>query len=209
VNVAVHADAHRDGWLSVESDDWLAERGDIVDDLTGSLRTYLEQGDTPDGHASTAAVLAWVAHRWPGSGTSGLYGDGPACEVNLVNGGDTLLADDIGYVFFVVETRDGEHHRLLVVQSDHLGCYVAPTVYRTTVSDDASLLDYASASGGCVAGHGWFTDDTVRMYPAEGSGPGQPVRIADQVRVPFGDTARAYVACPECGRAVRFQNTAW
>jgi hypothetical protein len=93
VNVTVHANAHRDGWLSVEPDDWLAERGDIVDDLTGSLRTYLEQGDTPDGHASTAAVLAWVAHRWPGSGTSGLYGDGPACEVNLVNGGDTLLAD--------------------------------------------------------------------------------------------------------------------
>ena len=114
MNVTVHADAHRDGWLSVESDSWLAERSGIVDDLTGSLRTYLEQGDTPDGHASTAAVLAWVAHRWPGSGTSGLYRDGPACEVNLVNGGDTLLVDDIGYVFFVVETRDGEHDWLLV-----------------------------------------------------------------------------------------------
>jgi hypothetical protein len=210
VNVTVRANGHRDGWLSVDPDDWLAERGEIDDDLTASLRTYLEQGDSPhDGHASTAAVLAWVARRWPGSATSGLYGDGPACEVNLVNAHDTLLADDIGYVFFVVQTSASEHHRLLVVQSDHLGCYVAPTVYRTSVSDDGSLLDYTHASGGCVTGHGWFTDDAVRMYPAEPSGPGCQVRIADRVRVPFGDIDRAYVACPECGRAVRFQNTVW
>ena len=209
MNVTVHANDHRDGWLSVHPDHWLAGRGDHDDNLTDSLRTYLEQDDTPHGHPSTAAVLAWVAHRWPGSATSGLYGDGPACEVNLVNAGDTLLADDIGYVFFVVETRDGEHHRLLVIQSDHLGCYVTPSVYRTTVSDDASLLDYAHASGGCVTGHGWFTDDTVRLYPAEGSALSRQVRIADQVRVPFGDTASSYVACPECGKAVRFQNTAW
>ena len=63
MNVAVHANAHRDGWLSVESDSWLAERGydpiygarplrrlmqNEIDDrlATGILAGQIRDGDT-------------------------------------------------------------------------------------------------------------------------------------------------------------------
>ena len=196
--VTVEAPSRGDGWLSVDTTAWVADRAEYADDLTDDLRDWLHE----HGHRypDTDAVTRWATER-SGVEPTGLYGDGPPWDHNTVNV-DNILSDDIGFV--VLTARDlGE---LMIIQSGDGGIYRSPLVYRSTVDDTADWADYTQASGRCVNGHEWRTDDAYRLH-SDGAHPstGTPT-ISGQARAPFGDPARAYIACPDCGRALRFSS---
>ncbi len=143
-----------------------------------------------------AGIVEWFVNR-TGEPPTGLHGDGNVWHHNLVNFADHLI-DDLGFV--VLSSGFGD---LMITVSDHTGMYVAPTVYHSTVMEKEDWADYSDAEGECVNEHGWFTHDTAHMRAWDGT-DSHAYRIADRIRVPFGDRSRAYAACPACGKAVRF-----
>ena len=72
-----------------------------------------------------------------------------------------------------------------------------------TVLDTAEWADYSRAYGGCVNGHQWLTEDAHRLH-ADGGRYQETPTISGQARAPFGDPSRGYIACPDCGKALRF-----
>ena len=207
--VTVNANGHGDGWLSVDTDEWIASRMERADGLTESLHEWLTvrehdrgNGNYPDyngnHYATRDRVLNWARTVLRGVTWDDKYGPF-RCEVAhdmaTQNASDVILDDEIGAVWFsgddgtfFVETNRGAY-----------GAYVDPTVYRVT-GDPDSLHDYARASAECRNGHAWETDDGgVRL--TNGS---TTLRLDSRVRVPFGDRSRAYVACPDCGKALMF-----
>lgn len=195
--VAVEAWSHADGWLTVDTGEWIADRGEYADDLTDELRAWMDEYGHRWPHDDV--IAAWVRQR-TGEDPTGLHGDGQLWGHQLCNFADHLL-DDFGFVVLSApEVGD-----LMIVVSDHLGCYVAPTVYRSTVSELEEWADYSDAVGECARGHRWATHDTVTLHAADGADRDR-YRVSELVRVPFDDRSRAYVACPACGKAVRFDN---
>lgn len=186
---------HGDGWLSVDTAGWIAERGEYDEELTEDLRGWLEASGYRYPH--TDGVLLWAKAR-TGADTTGLYGDGAGWDLNTGNA-DNVLSDDVGFVVFGA----GDLGELVVVQSGDGGMYQAPEVYRSTVLDTAEWADYSRAYGGCVNGHQWLTEDAHRLHADGGRHQGTPT-ISGQARAPFGDPSRAYIACPDCGKALRF-----
>jgi hypothetical protein len=100
-----------------------------------------------------------------------------------------------------VFSAGGELGDLMITVSGDGGLYSSPDVYRDITSDTGCWADYSRALGACVNSHQWDTDDGHRLYG--GATPGSPT-VAGQTRVPFGDRDRAYIACPDCGKALRF-----
>jgi hypothetical protein len=192
--VSIEAFSHGDGWLSVDTQGWIDDRGEYSDDLTTDFREWMDE----HGYArpDDAVIVEWIADR-TGEPPAGLHGDGNVWHHNLANFTDHLI-DDLGFV--ALSSGFGD---LVITVSDHTGMYVAPTVYRSTVMELADWADYSDAEGECVNGHGWFTHDAAHMHAWDGTDR-HAYRISDQIRVPFGDCFRAYVACPECGKSVRF-----
>jgi len=193
--VTVHAPRHGDGWLSVDTAEWVGDRGEYDEQLTEDLRGWL------DGHGYgypwTDGVLLWAKQR-AGTDTTGLYGDGACWELNTCNA-ENLLSGDIGFVVFGA----GGLGELVVLQSGDGGLYCDPEVYRSSVLDTAEWVDFSRAYGGCVNGHEWLTDDAYRLYANGGGHDGTPT-VPGQARAPFGDPDRAYIACPDCGKALHF-----
>ncbi|QGK70301.1 hypothetical protein GIY23_12890 [Allosaccharopolyspora coralli] len=195
--VSVEAWSHGDGWLSVDTGEWIADRGEYRADLTDDLREWMDENGHQWPHDDV--ITAWITAR-TGELPSGLHGDGTVWHHNLFNFADHLI-DDLGFTVLSA----GELGDLMITVSDHSGGYEAPTVYRSTVDELEEWADYTHATGECARGHRWHTVDTVRLHASDGADM-TTYRVPDQVRVPFGDRARAYVACPECGKAVRFVN---
>jgi hypothetical protein len=193
--VRVEAWRYGDGWLQVDTAEWIAERGEYDEELTEELREWLD--DNGYRYPYTDGVLLWAKHR-TGTDTSGLYGDGECWEINTCNV-ENFLSDELGCVVFGA----GELGELMVTQSGDGGLYREPEVYRSTALDTACWADYGRAYGGCVNGHEWLTDDAHRLYVNGGRYDGTPT-VSGQARVPFGDRSRAYIACPDCGKALRF-----
>lgn len=192
--VSVEAFSDGDGWLVADTQEWIDDRGEFCDDLTTDFREWMDGNgyDRPDD----AVIVEWIVDR-TGERPAGLHGDGNVWHHNLVNFADHLI-EDLGFV--VLSSGFGD---LMITVSDHTGLYVAPTVYRSTVVELEDWADYSDAEGECVNGHGWFTRDAVHMRAWDGM-DSDVYGIADRIRVPFGDCSRAYVACPACGKAVRF-----
>ena len=192
--VSVEAFAHGDGWLAVATQEWIDERGEYAEDLTDDLREWMDEQCYL--RSEDAVLVEWIVDR-TGERPAGLHGDGDLWHHNLVNFADHLI-DDLG---FVVLTAAG-FGALMITVSDHTGMYVPPTVYRSTVMELEDWADYSDAMGECVNGHRWYSHDAAYMH---GHGTDRSVyRLSERVHVPFGDDSRAYVACPDCGKAVRF-----
>lgn len=194
--VTVEAPRHGDGWLSVDTAAWIAARAEYAEDLTEDLRGWLEEHGHRYPH--TDAVTQWATER-SGVEPTGLYGDGPAWAHNTVNV-ESLLSDDIGFVV----RHSGDLGELMITQSGDGGIYGDPEVYRSTVDDTAEWADYSRAYGRCGSGHEWMTEDAYRLHSDGAQLPAGTPTISGQARVPFGDPSRAYIACPDCGRALRF-----
>ncbi|GAA5120987.1 hypothetical protein [Haloechinothrix salitolerans] len=194
-SVCVEAWAHGDGWLSADTQEWINDRGEFADDLTDDLREWMDANGHDQPHDDV--IVAWITDR-TGEPPVGLHGDGELWHHNLVNFSDHLI-DDLGFVVLSAP----ELGDLAIIVSDHLGLYVAPTVYRSTVDALEDWADYSNATGECVNGHRWFTYDTVHLHAWDGSDLTR-YRVPDLVRVPFDDRDRAYVSCPACGKALRF-----
>lgn len=194
-SVSVEAWSHGDGWLSVDTQEWINDRGEYADDLTDDLREWMASNG--HDHPHSEVIAAWVLDR-TGERPAGLHGDGDMWEHSLFNFADHLI-DDLGFV--VMSTvKFGD---LMIIVSDHHGLYVSPEVYRSTVDALEEWGDYTNAVGECANGHQWCTHDTVHLHASDGVDMAT-YRVPEQVRVPFGDRDRAYVACPSCSKAVRF-----
>ncbi|GAA4884499.1 hypothetical protein H7X46_23605 [Pseudonocardia sp. C8] len=193
-SVSVEAWSHGDGYLTVDTQEWINDRGEYADDLTDDLREWMDANGHKWPHDEV--IAKWIFDR-TSEPPAGLHGDGELWHHNLVNFSDHLI-DDLGFVVL----SSAELGDLMITVSDHLGLYVAPTVYRSTVDELEEWADYSNATGECVNGHRWETADTVHLYSWSGSP--HAYRVPELVRVPFGDRDRAYVACPTCGKAVRF-----
>ncbi|GGM80894.1 hypothetical protein GCM10012275_59400 [Longimycelium tulufanense] len=194
-SVSVEAWAHGDGWLSVDTQEWINDRGEYAADLTDDLREWMDA----HGHhwPHDEVIAAWITDR-TGEPPAGLHGDGEMWHHNLVNFSDHLI-DDLGFVV-LSSARFGD---LMVTVADYLGHYVSPTVYRSTVDGLEEWAEYTTAEGECANGHRWCTQDTVHLHSWNDTDM-TTYRVSDRVRVPFGDRDRAYAACPKCGKAVRF-----
>lgn len=193
--VSVEAFSNGDGFLFVDTPEWIEDRGEYANDLTTDFREWMD-GNGYD-HPDDAVIVEWIVDR-TGEPPTGLHGDGNVWHHNLVNFADHLI-DDLGFVV-LASAGFGD---LMITVSDHTGLYVAPTVYRSTVVELEDWADYSDAEGECVNGHGWFTHDAAHMRAWEDA-ESHAYRITDRIRVPFGDCSRAYAACPECGKSVRF-----
>lgn len=193
--LSVEAFRHRDGYLVVETQDWIADRGDYAADLTGDLQDWMDEHERDQ--VDHSVVTGWIVDR-TGEPPVGADGDGEMwCHhlFNLVH----HLRDDLGFVLLSAQDL-GE---LMIVVSDGLGLMSrSPKVYRSAV-DLLDWADYTSAEGECARGHQWFIHDTEHLQTCESHDTGR-YGVTEQVRVPFGDPERGYVACPECGKAVRF-----
>lgn len=191
--VTVTAARHQDGWLTVDTTDWLAARAEHNPDLTDALADWLG-----DRIACDSTLTEWLKRHF-GHEPTGLYGE-DAVFSTFTGNYDTLLADDIGYVF----ARVGEHRLLIVNANDRAQVLRVPQVYDYTCGDDYYALDTGTAYGSCAAGHRYFVESGVRMTA---DNAGITHSVGNRIRVPFGDTKRGYVACPDCGRSVHFQAT--
>jgi hypothetical protein len=194
-SVSVEAWSHGDGYLTVDTQEWINDRGEYADDLTDDLHEWMDANGHTRPHDDV--LTKWIADR-TGEPPAGLHGDGDLWHHNLVNFSDHLIGD-FGYVVLSA-AKFGD---LMITVSDERGCYKAPTVYRSTVDDLVNWEDYSDAEGECANGHWWSTSDTVHLHAWDGAEVGT-YRVPDLIRVPFGDRARAYVACPICRKAVRF-----
>jgi hypothetical protein len=195
-DVMVTAWANGDGWLTVDTQEWICDRAEYSDQLTEDLRNWMEE----QGHRDpTAEVLVMWAKSRTGAAPVGLHGDG-TCWVHNTCNVTNLLFDDIGFVVF---TADGDLGSLMITISDELGCYGMPTVYRSTVDDLESWADYDRASGWCPGNHEWHVTCGGLLY-AESPDSFDTPAVTRQARVPDGDRNRAYIACPDCGRALHF-----
>lgn len=205
--VTVIGARHRDGWLSVDTTDWIADRAEFNEHLTDWLVDWLYHGipahgigpdwpRDPDGalYPTTVVVTAWMRHR-SGIDPTGIYGE-DGITSTLTSNYDNLLSDDIGYIF----ARCGEDKLLIVTANEFRFC--SPRVYDYTASDDAYALDTGTAFGACRNDHRYTVESGVYLNPEVFDPPS--CKVADRIRVPFGDTARAYVACPDCGTALHF-----
>lgn len=194
-SVSVEAWSHGDGYLTVDTQEWINDRGEYADDLTDDLRGWMEANGYAHPHED--AITAWISAR-TGEAPTGLPGKGQLWAHNLVNFSDHLL-DDLGFVMLSA----AEFGDLMIIVSDHSGRYVAPTVYRSTVDALEEWADYSNAEGECPNGHRWCTHNTVDLHAWDGADM-RTYRVPDLVRVPFDDRTRGYVACPTCSKAVRF-----
>lgn len=194
-SVSVEAWSHGDGYLAVDTQEWINDRGEFADDLTGDLRAWMDANGHRWPHDDV--LTAWIIER-TGTPPVGLHGDGDLWHHNLVNVSDHLI-DDLGFVVFSA----AQFGDVMITVSDELNCYTAPTVYRSTVDDLVNWADYSNAEGECANGHRWSTNDTVRLH-AWNSADVDTYRVSERIRVPFGDRSRAYVACPACRKPVRF-----
>ena len=195
--VMVTAWANGDGWLSVDTQEWINDRAERSERLTEDLRDWMEE----QGHRDPTAevVLLWAKTR-TGEDAVGLQGDG-ACWAHNTCNVTNLLFDDFGFVVFTAGAEWGD---LMISISDDLGNYATPTVYHSTVDDLADWAGYDRALGWCPDCHEWNVAGGGGLLYLE-----SPVRfstpsVTRQVRVPGGHRRRAYIACPDCGLALRF-----
>ena len=194
-HVSVEAWSHGDGYLTVDTQEWINDRGEYAADLTEDLREWMNAGD--HRWPTDEVLTEWITDR-TGTPPAGLHGDGEMWQHNLFNFADHLI-DDFGFVVLSA-AQLGD---LMITVSGEGGRYEAPTVYRSTVDDITDWADYSNAEGECVNGHRWSTNDTVHLHPWD-SADVDTYRVLPLIRVPFGDRTRAYVACPSCGKSVRF-----
>lgn len=204
--VTVNAHGHGDGWLSVDTDEWVADRMVLDDNRTESLHEWLRGRDhdtdatdySGNHYATRDRVMRWARTTIRGVQWDDKYGpflEEVAYSMATQNYSDVLLDDEIGAVWFAGD--DGTY--FVETNRGAMGCYVQPTVYRVT-GDPDSLHDYARASSECRNGHRWDTEDGG-VHLDNGR---TWLRLDSRIRVPFGNTARAYVACPDCGKALMF-----
>lgn len=185
-----------DGWLEVDNQEWINDRGEYAHDLTEDLREWMAAYDHPWPH--DAVLAEWVTGR-TGEQPCGLHGDGLTWHHQLCNFADHLLSD---FGFVLLSAAD--HGDLMIIVSDEGGRLVSPEVYRSTELEMETWAEYSRATGECTRGHRWTTEDTVTLH-AEDVRSAQRYRVCERIRVPFDDRERAYVACPDCGKAVRFE----
>lgn len=196
--VFIEAWSHGDGFLHVDTDEWINDRGELDPVLGDNLREYMAEHDRPYPHDDV--IIDWIAER-TGELPRGLHGDGPLWAHNLANFTDHLI-DDIGFVVLSTE-RWGD----LMITVSREAYYVTPEVYRSTVDNLEEWADYSEATGACRAGHRWATHDAVHLQDWDGEDPTQH-RISELIRVPFDNRALGYVACPTCRKTVRFSSLA-
>jgi hypothetical protein len=196
-DVMVTAWSNGDGWLSVDTAEWVAERADYCEELTDELRDFMDE----NGHRylTSEVLVQWVKGK-AGEDPAGLYGDGLFWAHNTCNV-ENILSDDLGFVVF---SAGGELGDLMITVSGDGGLYAWPKVFRDTTTDTAYWADYSQASGCCANGHEWATSDGYRLHCSDGRHFCGSPTISGQARVPFGDCERGYIACPECGKALRF-----
>jgi hypothetical protein len=192
----VTAWADGDGWLSVDTQEWIDDRGEYDEQLTDDLRDWM---DEQDHRYSTAEVLTLWAKDRTGVAPVGLYGDGTCWEHNTCTV-NNVLADEISFVVF---SAGGELGNLMITIGGDGGLFDAPTVYRSTVDDLTEWAAYDCAEGACANNHEWHVTFGWLLHSENPHGFDRP-SVTGQARVPDGDRTRAYIACPDCGHALHF-----
>lgn len=186
-----------DGYLTVDTDAWIADRATRDDKLSEHLADAMER----DGqfHPNESYIVDWLREMFGVDGVSGPNGEGDPMSVCLMNV-DNLLSEEIGYI--LAETDDGP---LMVVNGTDDGFYkAAPEVYRVDAWSIESCLDYTYADASCPLGHRWHTDDACHLVGDDGSRP-CGCRITDLARLgDEGDLSTGFIACPVCAAPLTF-----
>ena len=60
-SVSVEAWSHGDGWLTVDTQEWINDRGEFTPDLTDDLRGWMDENGHDWPHDSV--IAAWVEAR--------------------------------------------------------------------------------------------------------------------------------------------------
>lgn len=202
-------------YITVDTDEWIADRMVRDDVLTESLETWLTWRETDDLSAATWRhssgehshypsgdhVANWARVTFRGLEWDDKYGpfrDETFRSMATYNSGDNMLRDELGAVWFntaegtiFVETARGGY-----------GAYVSPVVYRVTCDSDC-LEDYTRASAWCVNDHRYDVEDGTSLQPYDG---GKSARVGDQART-VGSVD--YIACPECRKGLTFGMAVW
>jgi hypothetical protein len=206
----VWAWADGDGYLSVDTERWLADRADYNDALTESLCQSLARRpqDGASGeirgyhHPHTDRVMAWAREVFRLDADT----SEPDGWMATFNEGDQLLSEEIGACW--IDTGDG----LIFVEQSYgaYGAYISPRVHRVHADSDC-LADYRACDAVCLHDHRYRVEEGGIWLTACSSDdpPGASAKLAAQVRVPSGDRDRGYVACPGCGEALRFAMPTW
>ena len=209
-DVIVRTWSDGDGYLTVDTDQWLADRADYDEELTADLLKHLRwrPGDGPSGellgyhhHPHPGRVRTWARQRFELAENS----DGDSAEWSMATWaeGDQLLSEEIGACWFATDVG-------LIFVEQARGEYptpIAPRVHRVHVNPDC-LSDYRTCLAVCGHGHRYrAVDGGTRLESDDGAGPA--VSVGDQVRVPEDDRARGFVACPSCGQPLAFDMPVW
>ena len=205
--VIVHTWSDGDGYLNVDTDQWLADRADYDEELTAHLREHLRwrPGDGPSGElvgyhpARIERLRTWARQRF----ALAEYDAGPHGSMATWAEGDQLLGEEIGACWFATETG-------LIFVEQARGAYgtpIAPRVHRVHVDPDC-LVDYRTCQAVCAHDHRYQTvDGGTRLESAHGEDPS--TSLSDQVRVPEDVGVPGFVACPSCGRPLAFDMPVW
>ena len=214
-DVKLEAFRDGDGYLLVDTEEWLDARTDLDDELTDAFHTYAEaQGDSDLAGQTERLVIAWLRERygpaaaepqmdtytvgtaswWTGNHENYFTRDWGATLVGLPwpddesNGYSRGTADD--YLLIITATVNGW---VLPPSATEVG--------RITCDEPTDVYDWARAYGSCANEHHLDTDDAYTMA-SEGVWTSDTPKLSDYVRVPDDDRDAAYVACPTCGSPI-------
>jgi hypothetical protein len=205
--VIVCAWSDGDGYLSVDTDQWLADRADYDEQLTAHLHEYSRwpPGDDPSGQLvdyhdpHIDRVRAWARQRFDlAEDRAGSYG-----SMATWGEGDQLLIEELGACWFATETG-------LIFVEQARGAYgtpIWPRVHRVHADPDC-LSDYRTCEALCGHGHRYRAEEGGTQL--EGVSSEAPsASLCERVRVPDGDRDRGFVACPSCGQPLSFDMPVW
>lgn len=204
-DVRTYVAGNGDAWITVDPDEWIADRATHSQPLTDSLRDFLDLRDgeyrygptvdtSYDRHYPHSDVIAkWAHFAFRGE-------PGEIHSVFTQNLGDTLFDDERGYEWFGTDT----HGTVLVVTTEGAyGAYVSPTVYIVDqVSDSDYLYGVGDASAVCLQGHEWDVSEATRLVDPK---TGDEHRVSN-----YGRTTddmcmgEGWVMCPTCGEPLTF-----
>jgi hypothetical protein len=222
VAVTVHHDG--DGYLTVDTAEWMRDRMARDDALTESLREWLRVRDDDVGdkaacyfgadgwmyYAREPEIMRWAHFTLRGAPT--LVAPGPGeffpdgGEMATYNEGDQLLSEEIGAVW--IPTDDGT---MFVQHADGAyGTLVPPTVHRVTCAAEC-LADHRTCQAECSGPDRHQYDvEGGGIYLSALDGSRATVKVSEQARVALGGQ-RQWIACPAegCARALRFEMFVW
>lgn len=188
MNIEVHVARDGDGWLVIDTAEWIEDKlGGRDDELTTDLQDWAAN-DYGGWSADCRTPVQWARDR---------FGDvrGPSTDDDQPIGfhsanQENLLDEDLCVWFIAATDDDGIEDTLVVINHDSVH-HLAPH------QDWVEIVDWARAWGGCPHGHTFVLESAVYLH----SDTNQTThRLTELCREDDPDDPgdAGYVACPDC-----------